>query len=219
MLRLQPTLVAMPVYDLSVVPLLLMVLEINNSKTNSDAKMVAYADDFFAAGSISSLKYWLDTLCELGPKFGYFPEPTKSWVIEKSNCYDKTIHIFKYTYIQIKVQGKRRLDAALSTSQFRDKYVMEKTNKRVEELQVLSEIAKTEPQAAYTCFLSGYKNKLNYYMIKNPGIGKLLRKLDEVSLAEIIPAITGGITITENERKLLSLAHRLGELGIPIFEE
>ena len=46
MLRLQPTLVAMPVYDLSVVPLLLMVLEITNSKTNSDAKMVAYADDF-----------------------------------------------------------------------------------------------------------------------------------------------------------------------------
>ena len=56
-------------------------------------------------------------------------------------------------------------------------------------------------------------------MIKNPGIGKLLRMLDEVSLAEIIPAITGGITITENERKLLSLAPRLGELGIPIFEE
>ena len=197
-------------------PLLLMVLEITNSKTNSDAKMVAYADDFSAAGSILSLKYWWDTLCELGPKFGYFPEP---WVIEKSNCYDKAIHILKYTYIQIKAQAKRHLDAALSTSQFRDKYVMEKTNKRIEELQVLSEIAKTEPPAAYTCFLSGYKNKLNYYMIKNPGIGKLLRMLDEVSLAEIIPAITGGITITENERKLLSLAPRLGELGIPIFEE
>ena len=34
--------------------------------------MVAYADDFSAADSISSLKDWLDTLCELGPKFGYF---------------------------------------------------------------------------------------------------------------------------------------------------
>ena len=179
-------------------PLLLMVLEITNSKTNSDAKMVAYTDDFFAAGSISSLKYWLDTLCELGPKFGYFPEPTKSWVIEKSNCYDKTIHIFKYTYIQIKVQGKRRLDAALSTSQFRDKYVMEKINKLVEELYVLCGIAKIEPQDAYTCCLSGYKNKLNYYMIKIPGIGKIFKKVDEVIPTEIIPAITDGITITEN---------------------
>ena len=32
---------------------------------------------------------------------------------------------------------------------------MEKINKWVEDLYVLSEIAKIEPQAAYTCFLSG----------------------------------------------------------------
>ena len=48
----------MPIYALSVIPLMLMVLEIARTKTNSDAKMVAYADDFPAAGSISSLKYW-----------------------------------------------------------------------------------------------------------------------------------------------------------------
>ena len=49
-----------------------MILEINNTKTNSEAKMVPYADDFFVAGSISSLKNWWDTLCKLGPKFSYF---------------------------------------------------------------------------------------------------------------------------------------------------
>ena len=32
--------VAMPIYALSVIPLMLMVLEIVNAKTNSDAKMV-----------------------------------------------------------------------------------------------------------------------------------------------------------------------------------
>ena len=47
---------------------MLMLLEITNTKTNSDAKIVAYADDFSAGGSISSLKYWWDILCELGPK-------------------------------------------------------------------------------------------------------------------------------------------------------
>ena len=50
--------VAIPIYALSVIPLMLMVLEITNTKTNSDPKMVAYADDFSPAGSISSLKYW-----------------------------------------------------------------------------------------------------------------------------------------------------------------
>ena len=55
-----------------------MVLEITNTKTNSDVKMVPYADDFSAAGSVSSFKYWWNTLRELGSKFGYFTHPTKS---------------------------------------------------------------------------------------------------------------------------------------------
>ena len=76
-------------------------------------------------------------------------------MIAKSNCSDKAIHIVKDTNIQITTQGKRHLDAALGTSQFRDEYIMEKINKWVEDLYVLSEIAKIEPQAAYTCFLSG----------------------------------------------------------------
>ena len=87
------------------------------------------------------------------------------------------------------------------------------------ELHVLSKIANIEPQAAYTCFLSGYKYNLNYYMWTILRIGKLLRKVDDVILTEFIPAITGGIIITKNERNLLSLAPRLGGLGIPIFEE
>ena len=198
---------------------MLMVLEITNIKTNSDAKMVAYADDFSASGSITRLNYWWDTSCELGPKFGYFPEPTKSWLIVKPGCFDKAIHTFNETNIQITTQGRRHLGTALGTSKFRNEYIMQKINKWVEELHASSEIAKIEPQVAYTCFLSGYKHKLDYYMRKIPGIGKLLRKVDEVILTEFIPAITGGIFITENERKLLSLAPRLGGLGIPIFEE
>ena len=39
-------------------PLMLMVLEITNTKQNSDAEMVAYADGFSAANSMSSLKDW-----------------------------------------------------------------------------------------------------------------------------------------------------------------
>ena len=95
-------------------------------------------------------------------------------------------------------------------------HIMGKINKWVEELHILRDIAKMESQAAYTCFLSGYKHKLNYYLRTTPGIIKLLRKVDEVIL---IPAITGVITITNNERKLLSLAPRLGGLDIPIFEK
>ena len=92
-------------------------------------------------------------------------------------------------------------------------------NKWIKEFHALNEIAKIEVQAAYTSFLRGYKHKFNHYIKTIPGIGKLLRKVDEVILIGFFLAITGGILITKNERKLLSLAPRLRGLGIPIFEE
>ena len=96
---------------------------------------------------------------------------------------------------------------------------MNKINKWVEELHVLSEIEKIESQAAYACFLSSYNHKFNYYLRKIPGIAKLLRKVEEIILTQFIPAITSGVTITENERKLLYLAPQPRGLGVSIFEE
>ena len=96
---------------------------------------------------------------------------------------------------------------------------MNKINKWVEELHVLSEIEKIESQAAYTCFLSSYNHKFNYYMRTIPGIAKLLRKVEEIILTQFVPAITSGITIPENERKLLYLAPQPRGLGVSIFEE
>ena len=88
---------------------------------------------------------------QIRSEIGYFSEQTKSWLIVKSNCSDKAIHIFNDANIQITTQGRGHLRAVLSTSQFRTEYIMEKINKWVEELHVLSEIAKIERQAAYSC--------------------------------------------------------------------
>ena len=187
----------MPIYALSVIPLMIIVLEITNTNTNLGIKKVACADNFSAAGSISRLKYCWNTLCEFGPKFTYLSEPIKSWLIVKSGCSDKAIHIFKNTNIQISTQGKRHLGGVIGTKQFRDEYIMENMNKWVQELHALSEIAKVDPQAAYTCFLSGYKHKFIYYMRTILGLGNLLKKVDEVILTEFISAITGGIIVTE----------------------
>ena len=65
---------------------------------------------------------------ELGPKFGYFPEPAKSWLNVKSNCSGKALHIFKDTNIQITTEGKTYLGAALGTSQFSDEYIKKMIN-------------------------------------------------------------------------------------------
>ena len=43
--------------------------------------MVAYSDELTARGKIQDLNHRWKTLCELGPKLGYCPEASKSWLI------------------------------------------------------------------------------------------------------------------------------------------
>ena len=50
-----------------------------------------------------------------------------------------------------------------------------------------------------------------------PNTAAYLQQIDGIVQTELIPAITGGITCSEEERKLLSLPPKLGGLGIPIF--
>ena len=76
-----------------------------------------------------------------------------------------------------------------------------------------------EPQAAYSCFITGFKHKPTYFMRTIPNISKELKQLDDVVRTEFIPAITGGINSSDLERKLPSFPPKVGGPGIPIFSE
>ena len=80
-------------------------------------------------------------------------------------------------------------------------------------------IAKKEPQAAYSCFITAFKHKPSCIMRTIPDISDQLNQLDEVITSEFIPVITGGINCSNIEKKLLWLPSKLGWLGIPIFTD
>ena len=87
------------------------------------------------------------------------------------------------------------------------------------QLDILTSIAKTEPHAAYTGFVSGFKHKMTYFMRTIPKMADALRPLDEKLNKEFIPAITEGHVCSHTQRMLLSLPVRLGGMGIPILTE
>ena len=66
--------VAMATYAIATIPLLLMLLDFLE-KEHLSTKSAAYADNITAEGKLSKLRRWWDKLCELGPKFGYYPNP------------------------------------------------------------------------------------------------------------------------------------------------
>ena len=84
---------------------------------------------------------------------------------------------------------------------------------------MLLSIAESQPQAAYSAFVTGFKSKLNYVMRAMSGIIQFLYTLEETVRNKFIPAITGGLISSNNEQKVLSLPTRYGGLAIPIFYE
>jgi len=77
--------IAMPVNAIAIIPLLMMLLEITDSLTNKHITSEAYANVFTAGGPLDNFKIWWNSLCRLGPLFGYHLEETKCWLVVNQN--------------------------------------------------------------------------------------------------------------------------------------
>ena len=116
----------------------------------------------------------------MGPKFGYLPEGSKSWLIVGENSKERAQTIFDNTKIKITTDGQRHLGAVIGTANFKQNYMKEKINQWIQELHILGKIAWYEPQAAYSCFITGFKHKPTFFMRTIPNIDKELKQLDDV---------------------------------------
>ena len=79
---------AMAIFAITIIPLILMLVEIR-MQDNNHTKTAAYADDLTVAGPIYQIRVWWNMLCRLGPKFGYFPGRSKSWIIVRENAKER----------------------------------------------------------------------------------------------------------------------------------
>ena len=152
--------------------------------------MVAFADDFSAVGKLKSFLQWWTTLLQIGPKFGYFPDPTKSWLITKSETHAIRKKFVKDTKVKIANSGKRFLGSVIGIFTFKKQYIDEIVSQWISKIEVLSQIAKVEPQAAYCCFTAGFKHKVTYLMYTTPNINEELRRLNDVINNKLIPSFT-----------------------------
>ena len=82
-------------------------------------------------------------------------------------------------------------------------------------MQRLSSIAKTQPQAAYSCYVKGFTHKFTYFMRIIPDISTLLLPLDD-AVDEFIKILFNNYEFSAVERKLWSLPVRMGGMGLVI---
>ena len=205
---------AMDAYAIGIRPLLSLIVP------NPDTvKQVAYADDLAGGAHIEELRNWWDRCEQFGPAIGYHPKAEKSWLVVKENELRKAEAIFEGTGVRITTVGRKYLGGFVGTEAGKIDYVDSLMKEWIYQLQELCKIAKSEPQAAYTAFTSGFKHKLTYFLRTIPDLQNILISLDEIIDNEFIPAITEGHHCSSDERVLLSLPVKMGGLGIPIFTE
>ena len=201
--------IAMAMYALS-----LSVLQDVTSYEKTNVKQVAYADDLSGAGKITDLKEWWNMVNEHGPNIGYTPNAAKSVLIVKPEKYDHALQTFSGSEVVITKKGQRHLGAVIGTPEFKKEYVEKKVEEWVQEVCVLSGIAKTEPHAAYTAYTFGLQHRWNFAMRTIPDISPLLTPLENTINNIFLPELIKSVTLNDDERDLLALPPRLGGMGI-----
>ena len=124
------------------------------------------------------------------PKYGYFPKASKSYLIVKEDQLPNATALFGNSNVNITVEGKRHLGAIFGSDGYKREYVDELVKDWNSQLCMLSTVSQS--QAAYSEFMSGFKNKLCYFTRTIPDISNFLPPIEGTIQNRFIPAITGG---------------------------
>jgi hypothetical protein len=206
--------IAMGMYALGLMPLLRSIV----TSETKNLVQVAFADDLTGVGTLNNLKTWWENILEYGPYLGYHVNESKSWLITKSNHMQQAKEMFALSTMKITSDGHKHLGAVVGITENKEKYVNDKVNTWIVEVNKLSVIACTQPRAAYSAFIHGLCHRFTYTMQTIPDIAHLLKPLDE-AIDNFIRVLFQGYLLNPDERSLLSLPARLRGMAIIISSE
>ena len=190
--------------------------QVNGTPAPSRVKQTWYADDAAGGGKLTELKIWWDKLGVQGPLFGYYPKPSKSWIIVKEQYLEEAKLMFPD--LNVTSKGQRYLGSFIGTEDGKKEFMKTKVLEWCKDLRHLSDIAVREPQAAYAAFVYGLSKRWSYVCRTTPEIKAELEPLEREIRETFIPAILNRIfSCTDQLRDVFSLPPRYGGLGIPIM--
>ena len=97
--------------------------------------------------------------------------------------------------------------------EFKTKFIQNKVDKWLKDIDELAQIAKEEPQAALSAYNTGLSQRWTFVQRTMHGIDALFEPLEQTIRNTPIPALCGR-PVSDLERSLLALPYRHGGLGI-----
>ena len=172
----------MAMYAIGIIPLI-------HKLSTPTTRQICYADDASAAGSLHDLRLWWDNLVALGPSYGYYPNAIKTWLLVKETHLEDAKHLFNGSNISITSEGRYVLGCPIGSDAIVKESVSTVVSQWLAEIDILSEISVTHPQAAYSAFVHGFKNKWIYPSHTCPNIDHLFQPLEDVIHLKFIPSL------------------------------
>ena len=109
-------------------------------------KEVVFADNFFVAGSLNSIKDYWDKSTAISPKYDYFRKSTKSYLIVKESKLMEGQKLFAHS--RVNIDGKRQLGEVIRSTEYRDEHLKDLVKDWDKQLTILSTNAEKKRQAA-----------------------------------------------------------------------
>ncbi len=117
--------------------------------------------------------------------------------------------------VNITQSGHTYLGSYIGTDEGKQEFVNEKLDEWMKDIEDLADIAKREPQAAYSAYIYGLSKRWNYVCRTTPGISEYLKKIEFTVRESFIPAILDrAFSCSDRCRKIFALPVKDGGLGI-----
>ena len=194
-------------YGVSLLPLIRKLKDPNNVLKSW------YADDSAAIAKLKKLEIWLKNLIEEGPAFGYFPEPSKSFLIVDKQYAEEAHHIFDKYSITV-VEGKRFLGGFIGDGNEKDIYLKKKELEWVDKFGKFSFVAKTDPQCALSGLTKSLQAEWNFSHRVLGGSSQLFQPLENLLTEKFLPKILGTSSISSMERRLFFSSKKAWSLSV-----
>ena len=151
--------------------------------------------DYTAGARLDQLKEWWTELSQVGPFYSYFLNNSKTKLLVNTEFLSRAEYVFGDTGVQICTDGGKHLGGALGNEEFVHTFLQNKVDEWREEVEMLVNIAQTQPQAAYAAFTHGVISKWNYIFyimdFQASATTDLLQPLKAAMQLRLLPALSG----------------------------
>ena len=199
---------AMVMYAVASIPLIRELSSIPN------IRQLWYADDATGMGPLRGLRQWWDRIKELGVYYGYWPNAIKSTLLVKKDHLEEARELFRGTDVMITCEGVKVLGCPVGTQEYVNKELTNKVKVWCERVCLLSRVAVTQPQSAYSAFTHGLFSEWTYLFRTCQFEECQVQPLNDCLFNVFIPSLLGRDAVSELERDWLSLPTRYGGLGL-----